>query len=117
VKGGVNVLEFVPKGIDKGQGIEKLMKTPAFKGKKPIYFGDSQGDIPALGAIYQNLGHAVSIGSKASFWGSDVKLRDEMLPVSGIKEHAQSKLLEVLKNHLKTLQTPDSSWKFTFRSF
>lgn len=59
---GNRVIEFVPKGINKGKAVAMLMDTPAFLGKSPTYLGDSSSDTVVAQAVYQHYGQLVNIG-------------------------------------------------------
>lgn len=50
---------------NKGRALEDMMKHPSFFGTKPVYFGDSGSDRPAMEYALRQGGYAVGIGPNA----------------------------------------------------
>lgn len=60
---GKAVLELVPTHVDKGQALLRLMQSPPFAGKTPIYIGDDCTDLAALQAAQALGGHGLAVGN------------------------------------------------------
>lgn len=69
---GKHVYEVVPEGIDKARAIQRLLGTPGFSGRLPLYIGDDVTDepaialMPALGGLGLSVGRALP-GASAVF--------------------------------------------------
>ncbi|WP_242439487.1 trehalose-phosphatase [Pseudomonas nitroreducens] len=69
---GKQVYEVVCKGVDKAQAIQRLLGTPGFAGRLPLYIGDDVTDepaialMPALGGLGLSVGRALP-GASAVF--------------------------------------------------
>ena len=61
---GKAVLELVPARADKGQAVQRVMQSPPFAGKTPIYIGDDCTDLPALQAAQALAGYGFSVGKQ-----------------------------------------------------
>lgn len=57
------VVEARPAGVDKGQGLRRLMQQPPFAGRRPIFLGDDRTDEDAMAAALELGGHAVKVGA------------------------------------------------------
>lgn len=62
---GNYVIELLPQGVGKAQAVDHLMATASFKGKIPVFCGDSQGDEGAMRRVRELGGIAIGIGPKA----------------------------------------------------
>ncbi len=59
---GRKVFEIAQPTHDKGQALERLMKTAPFKGRRPVFLGDDITDLSAIGACLKNGGIAARVG-------------------------------------------------------
>ena len=72
---GKAVLELVPAHAHKGQALQRLMQTPPFAGRTPVYIGDDHTDLAAIQAAQALGGHGLAVGTQlaahvhASFTG------------------------------------------------
>lgn len=64
VLNGRQVLEIKPGGINKGQGIDRLMQMAPFSGTVPIAFGDDITDLDMFEAVHRHGGISVSVGPR-----------------------------------------------------
>jgi trehalose 6-phosphate phosphatase len=53
--------DIKPRGSDEGIAVEWLMRTPAFRGRQPIFVGDDRADLCALRAVKAFGGRAVRV--------------------------------------------------------
>lgn len=64
---GRKVFEIAMPSHNKGQALERFIKTAPFKNRRPVFLGDDITDIAAMGACLKNGGIAARIGnSKAN---------------------------------------------------
>jgi trehalose 6-phosphate phosphatase len=59
---GRKVFEVAQSSHDKGQALERLMATPLFKNRRPVFLGDDITDMSAIGACLKNGGVAARVG-------------------------------------------------------
>ncbi|MDH1013006.1 trehalose-phosphatase [Pseudomonas nicosulfuronedens] len=59
---GKQVYEVVPEGVDKAQAIQRLLETPDFSGRLPLYIGDDVTDEPAIALMPELGGLGLSVG-------------------------------------------------------
>lgn len=59
------VIDVLPRGIDKGEATESLMRQTEFRGKTPVFFGDSSGDLPGMDMAQEYDGFALGVGEGA----------------------------------------------------
>ncbi|MDD9900887.1 MAG: HAD-IIB family hydrolase [Alphaproteobacteria bacterium] len=58
-----NTLELVPNGHSKAQAVQDFMKTPAFKGKVPVFIGRSGSDAAAMKTCMSKFnGFGIAVG-------------------------------------------------------
>lgn len=72
---GNHVVEILPVSADKGAAVLHLMDEPEFKGKTPVFFGDSEGDRKGMVAAKEAGGFAIGIGPAAPEC-ADIRLTD-----------------------------------------
>ncbi len=60
---GNGVSEIKRGAYDKGGAIARLMATPEFSSRKPIFIGDDTTDLPGFAAVLERGGLAYSVGS------------------------------------------------------
>lgn len=60
------VLEIKPRSVDKGTACARLLATPAFAGRTPIYFGDDTTDLDAFRFIDAAGGWSVGVGPRVA---------------------------------------------------
>jgi trehalose 6-phosphate phosphatase len=56
------VYEVKARGIDKGSAVARLAATPAFSGRRPVYFGDDRTDETGFREVLERGGIAVQVG-------------------------------------------------------
>lgn len=61
---GNQVVEFLPRGSDKGQALEQLMRLPPFHGRRPLHIGDDLTDEHAFRAAHALGGTSVLVGGR-----------------------------------------------------
>ena len=66
VMAGRQVLEIKPAGVNKGDGIDRLMAMAPFAGTVPIAFGDDITDLDMFEAVHRHGGINVSVGPRIS---------------------------------------------------
>lgn len=59
---GRGLIEFKPKGADKGQGIARLMAEAPFRGRRPVFLGDDLADEAGFAAVNAAGGVSVKVG-------------------------------------------------------
>jgi len=59
---GKSVIEIRPAGDDKGTALRRFLTLPAFRGRRPIAFGDDLNDLPMLASAQAAGGIAVAMG-------------------------------------------------------
>lgn len=59
---GKSVIEIKPRGFDKGSGLQELMSSPPFSGRKPIFIGDDVTDEAAFAMLPRFSGIGISVG-------------------------------------------------------
>lgn len=59
------VVDILSRNAEKSSAVDYFMRQAAFAGKKPIFFGDSEGDRRAMDLCKSLGGYAVGIGPKA----------------------------------------------------
>jgi len=60
---GKQVLEVLPRGVDKGQAIAAFLREPPFAGRKPVFVGDDVTDEAGFACVLQHGGQAVKVGA------------------------------------------------------
>lgn len=63
---GRKIVEILPGGIDKGKAIARLMATPPFHGRIPLFAGDDVTDEDGLAAVNALGGISIKIGNGPS---------------------------------------------------
>lgn len=63
---GSKVIEILPRGVDKGKAIARLLQTPPFQGRIPVFVGDDVTDEDGLAAVNALGGVSIKIGPGAS---------------------------------------------------
>lgn len=63
---GRGLIEFKPRGADKGQGIARLMAEPPFRGRRPVFLGDDLADEAGFAAVNAAGGVSVKVGPGAT---------------------------------------------------
>jgi trehalose 6-phosphate phosphatase len=58
------VFELRPGGSDKGTALEMFMAETPFAGRRPIYLGDDDADLPAMRAAQRHRGVAIAVGPR-----------------------------------------------------
>lgn len=58
------VFELRPGTCDKGTALEQFMKEPPFAGRRPVYLGDDDADLPAMQAAQRQRGIAIAVGTR-----------------------------------------------------
>ncbi|HEY4145917.1 trehalose-phosphatase [Pinirhizobacter sp.] len=61
---GNHVVEFKPRGMDKGLAVAGLLDTPPFKGRLPVYVGDDLTDEHGFQAANAHGGFSVRVGDR-----------------------------------------------------
>ena len=61
---GQCVFELRPGTCDKGTALERFMAEPPFAGRRPIYLGDDEADLPAMQAAQRQRGVAIAVGMR-----------------------------------------------------
>ena len=64
VQMGKNVCELRPNRVNKGLAVEKIMATPPFCGKTPVYIGDDITDEAAFRTVNEMDGCTVKVGNE-----------------------------------------------------
>jgi len=59
--GGRKVVEFQPRGMDKGQAIAAFLAEPPFLGRRPIYAGDDATDEDGFAAVHRLDGLSIRV--------------------------------------------------------
>lgn len=59
---GQCVFELRPGQLDKGTALDRFMSEPPFAGRRPIYLGDDDADLPAMQAAQRHGGMAIAVG-------------------------------------------------------
>lgn len=62
---GNAVIEFVPRGSDKGRAVEALLAQPPFRGRVPVFVGDDLTDEAGFAAAHRLGGWSVLVGARA----------------------------------------------------
>lgn len=63
---GTLVLEFVPRSVDKGTAIRRLLEQEPFRKRRPVFVGDDTNDEPGFAAAERLGGLAVKVGTGPS---------------------------------------------------
>jgi len=63
---GNSVFELRPGSDDKGSALERFMTEPPFSGRRPVYVGDDDADLPALQAAERCRGLSIAVGPRLS---------------------------------------------------
>lgn len=63
---GRKIVEILPHGVDKGQAIARLLQTPPFHGRIPVFAGDDVTDEDGLAAVNAMGGVSIKIGPGVS---------------------------------------------------
>ncbi len=63
---GRKIVEILPHGVDKGKAIARLMQSPPFQGRIPVFAGDDVTDEDGLAAVNALGGISIKIGPGAS---------------------------------------------------
>ena len=74
VQPGKMVVELRPAGADKGDALRRLMREPAFAGKRPVFVGDDLTDEHAFAAAAELGGAGILVGparASAARWRLD----------------------------------------------
>lgn len=58
------VMEFKPAGMDKGQAVAELLRTPPFAGRRPVYLGDDLTDEHGFAVANDHQGLSIRVGSR-----------------------------------------------------
>lgn len=66
IQTGKMVIELRPQGVNKGNGVSKLMEAAAFRGRQPIMVGDDRTDEDAMAVCLEMGGSAVHVGKGES---------------------------------------------------
>ena len=61
---GNSVFELRPGTHDKGTALDWFMTEPPFAGRRPIYLGDDDADLPAMQAAQRRGGMAIAVGPR-----------------------------------------------------
>jgi len=61
---GNHVVEFKPRGMDKGMAVTALLQTPPFEGRLPVYIGDDLTDEHGFVAANAHGGLSVRVGDR-----------------------------------------------------
>jgi len=61
---GNHVVEFKPRGMDKGMAVTALLQTPPFEGRLPVYIGDDLTDEHGFVAANAHGGLSVRVGNR-----------------------------------------------------
>ena len=59
---GRKIVEILPSGVDKGKAIARLLQTPPFQGRIPVFAGDDITDEDGLAAVNALGGVSIKIG-------------------------------------------------------
>lgn len=84
---GKQVYEVIGEGVDKARAVQRLMATPGFTGRLPLYIGDDVTDEPAialmrtLGGLGLSVGRAMP-GASAVFSDAE-QVRDALMQAAG----------------------------------
>ena len=62
IRKGKRVVELAPHGADKGEALQKLMKTEPFKGRLPVFVGDDVTDEAAFAVVNELSGISIKVG-------------------------------------------------------
>jgi len=85
---GKQVFEIVSEGVDKARAIQRLLATPGFAGRLPLYIGDDVTDepaialMPSLGGLGLSVGRALP-GASAVFSDAE-QVREALMQAGGI---------------------------------
>jgi trehalose 6-phosphate phosphatase len=63
VQRGKMVVELLPRGVDKGEAVHRLMREPAFAGARPLFVGDDLTDEDGFEAAARHGGAGVLVGT------------------------------------------------------
>jgi len=74
--------ELRPAGIDKGQAVTRLMRSPPFRGRIPFFLGDDVTDEAGIAAARSLGGDGVRLGSQVDATPSDVRAWLARLPAA-----------------------------------
>lgn len=61
---GNSVFELRPGSDDKGSALERFMTESPFSGRRPIYVGDDDADLPAMQAAERRRGLSIAVGPR-----------------------------------------------------
>ena len=67
------VFELRPGSFDKGTALEQFMAEPPFAGRRPVYLGDDDADLPAMLAVQRQRGTTIAVGTRVQ---APYRLRD-----------------------------------------
>lgn len=59
---GKAIIEIIPAGIGKGAAIERLMASPPYRGRRPVFAGDDVTDESGFAAVNRMSGLSIHIG-------------------------------------------------------
>jgi trehalose 6-phosphate phosphatase len=74
VQPGKMVYEIKPRGVDKGRAVLALLDTPAFRGRRPAFFGDDLTDEAGFVASASVGGQGTIIGTPPRLTMADTRL-------------------------------------------
>lgn len=99
---GNQVLEFKPRGMDKGRAMVELLGHGAFAGRAPVYLGDDLTDEHAFASTNRKRGVSVRIGAR------EPTLAHFTLPDPAATEVWLIRVLDALKQGTPTHARPDT---------
>ncbi len=88
--GGKSIFEIKPRSCTKGEALRVLMRSPAFAGRRPVFFGDDTTDEYAFAVLPEFDGIGVSIGRRMPDAGFTVsEPRDVRLWLATLADHCE----------------------------
>jgi trehalose 6-phosphate phosphatase len=70
---GANVVELLPRGVNKGTAVRAFMGKPPFAGRRPVFVGDDVTDLDGFAAAQALGGCGIAVGPRVA---ADYRLTD-----------------------------------------
>lgn len=85
---GKQVYEIVSEGVDKARAVQRLLETPNFAGRLPLYLGDDVTDEPAIALMPTLGGLGLSVGralpGASAVFSDAAQVRDALIKAGGM---------------------------------